>query len=203
VVAQDRDWAQTFVAWVPATADQLLQGQSIAAIAERRGVGPTDALFDVLDESRGEASMVLFVMDEADVRFVMRHPLSMFGSDGVGLSPTGVLGEGQPHPRCYGTYPRVLGHYVRDERLLGLEEAVRKASYLPASQLGLAHKGRVQVGADADLVIFDPATITDMATYEHPHQFPTGIDYVLVGGQVAVDHGHVTSARAGHVLQRP
>jgi N-acyl-D-amino-acid deacylase len=121
----------------------------------------------------------------------------------VGLTPTGVLGEGQPHPRCYGTYPRVLGHYVRDERLLTLEEAVRKASYVPANQLGLAHKGRVQVGADADLVIFDPTTITDTATYERPHQFPTGIDYVLVGGQVAVDHGHVTSARAGHVLQRP
>jgi N-acyl-D-amino-acid deacylase len=203
VVAQDRVWDQTFVAWVPATADQTLQAQSIAAIAERRGVGPTDALFGVLEESRAEASMVLFVMDEADVRFVMRHPLSMFGSDGVGLTPTGVLGEGQPHPRCYGTYPRVLGHYVRDERLLTLEEAVRKASYVPANQLGLAHKGRVQVGADADLVIFDPTTITDTATYERPHQFPTGIDYVLVGGQVAVDHGHVTSARAGHVLQRP
>jgi N-acyl-D-amino-acid deacylase len=203
VAVQDREWDQTFVAWVPATADQTLQGQSIAAIAASRGLDPIDALFAVLDESAAEASMVHFVMDEADVRFVMRHPLSMFGSDGFGLSPTGVLGEGQPHPRCYGTYPRVLGHYVRDEHVLGLEEAVRKASYLPATQLGLAHKGRVQVGADADLVIFDPATIADLATYERPHQFPSGIDYVLVDGQVAVDHGQVTAARAGRVLRRP
>jgi N-acyl-D-aspartate/D-glutamate deacylase len=133
----------------------------------------------------------------------MRHPLSMFGSDGLGLAPTGVLGEGQPHPRCYGTYPRVLGHYVRDERVLGLEEAIRKASFVPAEQLGLKHKGRIQVGADADLVVFDPATIEDSATYERPHQFPKGIDYVLVGGQIAVDRGTVTSARAGKILRRP
>jgi N-acyl-D-amino-acid deacylase len=203
VTAQDREWDRTFVAWVPAAADQSLEGQSIAAIAERRGLDAIDALFAVLDESAAEASMVHFVMDEQDVRFVMRHPLSMFGSDGLGLAPDGVLGEGQPHPRCYGTYPRVLGHYVRDEQVLGLEEAVRKASFVPSEQLGLTHKGRLQVGADADLVVFDPATIKDSATYERPHQFPQGIDYVLVGGQIAVDHGTVTSARAGKVLRRP
>jgi N-acyl-D-amino-acid deacylase len=202
VIEQHREWDQTFVAWVPASADQAFQGASIAAIAERRGLDPIDALFAVLDESAGEAAMVHFVMDEDDVRFVMRHPLSMFGSDGFGLAPTGVLSEGQPHPRCYGTYPRVLGHYVRDERVLTLEDAVRKASYWPAERLGLPRKGRVQVAADADLVIFDPATIEDTATYTRPHQFPAGIDYVLVGGQVAVDHGQVTSARAGRVLRR-
>lgn len=203
VAVQGREWDQTFVAWVPATADQALEGQSIAAIAERRGLDPIDALFDVLEESAGEASMVHFVMDEQDVRWVMRHPLATFGSDGLGLSPSGVLGEGQPHPRCYGTYPRVLGHYVRDEHVLGLEEAVRKASGVPAERLGLTDKGRVRVGADADLVIFDAATIADRATYQRPHQFPSGIDYVLVGGQVAVDHGTVTPARAGKVLRRP
>jgi N-acyl-D-amino-acid deacylase len=202
VLDQHREWDQTFVAWVPASTDQTFQGQSIAAIAERRGLDPIDGLFAVLDESAGEAAMVHFVMDEDDVRFVMRHPLSMFGSDGFGLAPTGVLSEGQPHPRCYGTYPRVLGHYVRDEHVLSLEEAVRKASYYPAERLGLAAKGRVQVAADADLVVFDPATIKDSATYERPHQFPAGIDYVLVDGQIAVDHGSVTSARAGRVLRR-
>ena len=147
--------------------------------------------------------MVHFVMDEQDVRFVMRHPLSMFGTDGFGLAPNGVLAEGQPHPRCYGTYPRILGHYVRDQQVLGLEEAVRKASFLPAERLGLATRGRVQTGAEADLVVFDPETIEDTATYEQPHRFPRGIDYVLVGGQIAVDHGLVTSARAGKVLRRP
>ena len=102
----------------------------------------------------------------------MRHPLSMFGTDGFGLAPTGVLGEGQPHPRCYGTYPRILGHYVREQQVLDLEDAVRKATFVPSNRLGLATKGRVQTGADADLVVFDPTTIQDTATYEHPHRFP-------------------------------
>jgi len=203
IAEQKREWDRTFVAWVPAAADQALQGQSIATVAERRGLDPIDALFAVLVESVGEAAMVHFVMDEQDVRFVMRHPLSMFGTDGFGLAPTGVLGEGQPHPRCYGTYPRILGHYVRDQQVLGLEDAVRKASFLPAERLGLATRGRIQTGAEADLVVFDPTTIEDTATYEHPHRFPLGIDYVLVGGQIAVDHGVVTSARAGKVLRRP
>jgi N-acyl-D-amino-acid deacylase len=200
VAEQDREWDRTFVAWLPATADQALQGQSIGVIAAQRGVAPIDALFAVLLESEGEAAMVHFVMDEEDVRFVMRHPLSTFGTDGFGLTPSGVLGEGQPHPRCYGTYPRILGHYVRDEGVLSLADAVHKASFLPAAQLGLATRGRIQAGAEADIVVFDPLTIQDTATYEQPHQFPRGIDYVLVGGQIAVDHGTVTSARAGKVL---
>jgi N-acyl-D-amino-acid deacylase len=199
---QEREWDQTFVAWVPMTADQSIQGHSIDAIAKNRGQDPIEALFGVLAESNGEAAMVHFAMAEDDVRFVMRHPLSMFGSDGFGLAPSGVLGEGQPHPRCYGTYPRVLGHYVREEGVLSLEQAVHKASYRVADKLGLARKGRIQVGADADLVVFDPRTIADRATYQQPHQFPAGIDYVVVGGQIAVDHGAITEARAGRVVLR-
>jgi N-acyl-D-amino-acid deacylase len=202
VAAQGRDWDQTFVAWVPETTDRRIQGQSIATIAESRGLDPIDALFAVLDESAGQAAMVHFVMDERDVRFVMRHPLAMFGTDGFGIKPDGVLGEGQPHPRCYGTYPRVLGHYVRDEGVLSLEEAVRKSTSLPAERLQLPEKGRVRVGGDADLVVFDRETVNDRATYEQPHQFPSGIDYVVVAGQVACDHGTVTPARTGKVLRR-
>jgi N-acyl-D-amino-acid deacylase len=200
---QGREWDQTLVAAVPPGADRSLQGQSIAQIAERRGLEPIEALLQVIDEAQAQASMVHFAMDEDDVRFVMRHPLSMFGSDGSGLAPDGVLGEGQPHPRAYGTYPRIFGRYVRDEQVLSLEEAVHKAAYRPAEQLGLTRKGRLQVGADADVVVFNPETVNEEATYTEPHRFPTGIDYVVVAGEVAVDHGSITSARPGRLLRRP
>jgi N-acyl-D-amino-acid deacylase len=134
---------------------------------------------------------------------VMRHPLAMFGSDGWVLTPRGPLAEGKPHPRCYGTYPRIFGHYVRETGVLTLEAAVHKAAYRPAEKLGLTSKGRVQVGADADLVVFDPATVRDLATYADPHRFPAGIEHVLVAGEMTVRDGRHTGARAGRVLRRP
>jgi N-acyl-D-amino-acid deacylase len=142
-------------------------------------------------------------MSEDDVRAVMRHPLAMFGSDGWVLAPEGPLAEGKPHPRCYGTYPRILGHYVRDVGLLTVEEAVHKATYRPAEKLGLRTKGRVQVGADADLAVFDPAAVREEATYADPHRFPVGIEHVLVGGEPTVRDGRHTGARVGRVLRRP
>jgi N-acyl-D-amino-acid deacylase len=147
--------------------------------------------------------MVHFVMSEDDVRHVMRHPLATFGSDGWVLTPEGPLAEGKPHPRCYGTYPRILGHYVREAGVLTLESAIHKAAYRPAEKLGLASKGRVQVGADADLVVFDPATVRDVATYADPHRFPAGIEHVLVAGEVTIRDGRRTGARPGRVLRRP
>jgi N-acyl-D-amino-acid deacylase len=200
---QGREWDQTLVAWMPEGPGKPGEGRSLADIAEHRKTDPITALFAVLEESAGRATMVHFVMAEEDVRAALRHPLAMFGSDGWVSTTTGPLAEGKPHPRSYGTYPRVLGHYVREVKLFGLEEAVHKAAYRPAERLGLRSKGRVQVGADADLVVFDPATVRDEATYTDPHRFPTGIEHVWVAGEPTIRNGRHTGARAGRVLRRP
>jgi dihydroorotase/N-acyl-D-amino-acid deacylase len=139
------------------------------------------------------------VLDESDVRRIMVHPQTMIASDGRLSRP----GELHPHPRAYGTFPRVLGEYVRARQLLPLELAIHKMTQMPARRLGLADRGVVREGAVADVVIFNPETVRDLATFTEPHQYPVGIDVVLVNGQVAVDGGVTTSARAGRVLQRP
>jgi N-acyl-D-amino-acid deacylase len=202
IADQGREWDQTLVAWLPDGPGKADEGRSVADIAGRRATDPITALLAVLEESQGRATMVHFVMAEDDVRTAMRHPLAMFGSDGWVSTTTGPLAEGKPHPRSYGTYPRVLGHYVREVKLFGLEEAVHKAAYRPAERLGLREKGRVQVGADADLVVFDPATVRDEATYTDPHRFPAGIEHVWVAGEPTIRNGRHTGARAGRVLRR-
>jgi N-acyl-D-amino-acid deacylase len=127
----------------------------------------------------------------------MRHPMTMIASDGALARP----GAGHPHPRSYGTFPRVLGRYVREERVLSLEEAVHKMTGMPAARLGLGDRGRIVEGAKADLVIFDPNTVGSPATFEAPHQYPTGIPWVIVNGVVTVDEGQLTTRRAGVVLR--
>jgi len=128
----------------------------------------------------------------------MKHPQTMIASDGRLTQP----GEGHPHPRWYGTFPRVLGVYVREKHLLGLEEAVHKMSGMPAKRMGLSERGQVREGWYADLVVFDPATVKDMATFEKPHQYPVGIPWVIVNGRVTVDDGAYKDVRAGRVLRK-
>jgi N-acyl-D-amino-acid deacylase len=130
----------------------------------------------------------------------MRHPLVVIGSDGDALAPYGVLSQSKPHPRYYGTFPRVLGHYVREEKVLSLEEAVKKMTSITAERFSLNDRGVIREGAWADLVLFDPQTITDKATYTDPHQYPEGIPYVIVNGMVVIDQGEHTGALPGQVL---
>lgn len=148
-------------------------------------------------QASGGGAAVYHVMDQGDVDRIMQHPQTMIGSD----AQIATYEEGQPHPRWYGTYPRVLGHYVRDRGVLSLEEAIHKMTQMPAERLGLEKRGRIKVGAYADLVIFDPATIIDKATFEKPHQYPEGIPFVLVNGRLAVDDGNFQKSRAGMVLR--
>ena len=176
-------------------ANQRTIGLSIADIGTLRGQDPIDTVFDLLVEEGCAVGMVAFSMSEEDVRAVMTHPTTIIGTDGL-YSP------GNPHPRVYGTYPRILGRYVRDEKLLSVEEAVRKMTSFPARKLGLTNKGLLRPGADADIVVFNPQTVMDRATFQQARQYPEGIEYVLVNGQICVERGQFTGRTAGRVLAR-
>ena len=168
----------------------------VVDVAEEDGVDVTDVVRRVLTAPGGERTICIqFVIDEADVVTNLGHPLVMVGSDGI---PD--LG-GRPHPRLYGTFPRVLGHYVRDEGVLGLTEAVRRMTSLSCDRFGLLDRGRIEVGGWADLVLFDPATVADLATYDEPQVESAGIDRVWVNGELAFHRGRHTGAGAGRVLR--
>jgi N-acyl-D-aspartate/D-glutamate deacylase len=175
-------------------------GHNIAQIAEMWGKDPLDTLFDLIEVSEGQAAAVWFDQAEENVRTIMRHPLVVVGSDGYAMSPAGILAQRQVHPRSYGTFPRVLGHYVRDEKLLSLEEAVRKMTSTTASRFGLQDRGLVREGAWADLVLLDSAAVADRATFTNPHQYPLGIPYVMTNGALVIDQGTHTGALPGRVL---
>ena len=178
------------------------EGLTLDQLAQEWDVEPVDAVLDLLQKAEGRVSMIQFSMSEDNLREVLRQPWVMIGSDGSSLAPYGVMGEGKRHPRSYGTFVRVLGKYVRQEGLLGWEEAVRKMAALPAQKLGLADRGLLEVGRKADIVLFNPDTVTDRATFTEPYQYPTGIEYVLVNGQVVIGQGEHTGALPGQVLER-
>jgi N-acyl-D-amino-acid deacylase len=180
-----------------------LVGKRLSEVARERGQDPVDTLMDIVLEDRGATSMVSFIMDEPDVRLALEQPWTAFCNDSTIAATDGPLSEGKPHPRAYGSFPRILGRYVREEKRITLEAAVRKATSLPAQVLGIRDRGLVREGFWADLVVFDPDTIADRATYEQPHQYSLGIDYVFVDGSLVLDHGHVTDARPGKVIRGP
>jgi len=144
----------------------------------------------------------MFGMAEEDVKYVMRSPIGMVGSDGSAISPEGILGIGKPHPRYYGTFPRVLGKYAREEKVITMEEAVRKMTSAPAQRLGLKDRGLLREGYKADVVVFNPETVKDEATFADPHRFPTGIPYVVCNGAFTVDKGKHTGALPGRTLRK-
>lgn len=179
-----------------------LEGSSVAEIAEGRGADPAETCLDILLEGKARISAVHFGMSEDNLRTVLRHPAVMIGSDGSARMPEGPLGEGKTHPRSYGTFPRVLGKYAREEGVLSLPEAVRKMTGLPAERLGLSDRGRLVKGLKADVVLFNPEAVRDKATFTEPYQYPVGIEYVFVNGQaVVMPEGH-TGALPGQILPR-
>jgi len=194
-------WDDTLIA--RSTRHKEYEGKTVAEIADAKKVDPYEFTFDLLIEENASVSVVRFAMCEEDVRTVVMHPATMIGTDASAIAPHGVLGKGKPHPRAYGTFPRVLGKYVREEKVLRMEDAVRKMTSLPAQKLGLRDRGLIAEGMKADITIFSPAEVADKATYTVPHQYPQGVEYVLVNGKVVINKGRHTGTLGGKALRKP
>jgi N-acyl-D-amino-acid deacylase len=179
-----------------------LEGLTVDRIGEQLALPPLEALFRVFEDEQGGLSMIVFSMNEDEVIRIMQHPAGMFGSDGCAVAPYGPTSARKVHPRFYGTYPRILGRYVREKKVLSLEQAVYKMTGLPARKLALNDRGLIAKGRQADIVIFDENEILDTATFENPHQYPVGITHVLVNGQLVIVRGEHTGRLPGNVLKR-
>ena len=178
-----------------------LQGKTLADVAKLWNKDPIDALFDLLIEDKAFTEVAVFGMSEPDVLLALQQPWVSVDNDSSGTSPEGLLGQEHPHPRAYGTFPRILRKYVREEKKLALEDAIRKFSSLPAQRMRLTDRGVLKQGMWADVVVFDPATIRDLATFEKPNQLSQGMNYVLVNGVPVIDQGKMTGALPGKVLR--
>jgi N-acyl-D-amino-acid deacylase len=180
-----------------------IQGHTLADIAKARGTDPMDALFDILIEDDAQTEAAVFAMSEPDIELAVVQPWVSFCNDSAGTSPDGLLGRQFPHPRAYGTFPRVLRKYVREERRLRLEEAIRKFTSLPASRLRLNDRGVIKAGLWADIVVFDPDTISERSSFQAPNQLSVGMQWVLVNGVPVIADGVATHALPGQVLRGP
>ncbi len=194
-------WHNVQLASIRQPAYKKYEGMRIDEAAKAAGKDAYDFVFEILIAHNGGVGCVWFIIDEGDLKLAMQQPWVSIGSDGSALAASGPLRTGVPHPRSFGTFPRVLGKYVREEQVISLEQAVHKMSGLTASQLHIADRGLIKEGLAADLVIFDPATVADRATFTDPFQYPTGIPTVVVNGRVVLDQGRHTGERPGVVIR--
>jgi dihydroorotase/N-acyl-D-amino-acid deacylase len=179
------------------------EGKTLEQIGREMGKDPKDALMDLVVADRTETSCIISIMNEDDVRTALRHPLVSIDTDSESRAEDGPLSQSKSHPRAWGTFPRILGKYVREEKLLTLEEAVRKMTSRPAARVGLSDRGILRPGMAADITVFDPETIRDVATFESPNRYSVGVRYVLVNGRAVVDDGKITTERPGRILRGP
>lgn len=200
-VAKLGSWDAVQITSTTADTVRWARGRKLGELAKEQGVEPYELLLRVTREDRGRAGMVGFGMSEENTELILSHPLGMVCSDAGARATYGALSSGTPHPRAYGSFPRVLGHYSRDRGLFGLETAIRKFTAMPADKLRLSGRGRIVEGGFADLVAFDPDTVADNATFENPHQYPTGIPHVMVNGEWVILDGEHTGATPGRVLR--
>jgi N-acyl-D-amino-acid deacylase len=200
--AGELGWKNVYVTSVNTDENKTIEGLNMTEIKKRLGADDEfTALYQVLLEEEGAAGMVIFFGDEEDVKRIMRHPLHMVGTDAGCCTVEGPFCRGKPHPRHYGTYPKILGKYVREESTLTWEESVRKMTSFPAQRFGILDRGLLRPGMWADITIFNPRTVIDKATYSDPHNFPTGIPYVIVNGEITIS-GRYTKKKSGITLRK-
>ena len=201
--AVGKDWSRMQPVSFSNAAYKKYNGKRMDVIIAGIQKPPLEALFQILLDNNGSVPTVYFHHSEKDMRFAMQTPWVSFGSDGTALRTDGPLSQGFPHPRSYGTYPRILGRYVREEKVITLEEAVRKATSHNAAKVRIFDRGLLRPGMWADVTVFNPDTIIDKATYDNPHQYSVGVEYVIVNGKLVIDGGKHTGARPGKVLYGP
>jgi len=198
-IALQGDWNSIQITSVGAT--PWARGKKLGDLSRERGVDPYDLTLELLEANGGSVGIIGYGMSEENVAALLANPLGMMCSDGGAYAPYGPLSESSPHPRGYGSFPRLLGRYVRDMKVLSLEAAVHKVTAMPARRLRLAGRGAIAAGAFADLVAFDPAAVADQATFEDPHQYPVGIPVVVVNGVVTIRDGEQTGQRGGRGIR--
>lgn len=178
-------------------------GKTLAEVAKLRGQDPVDAILDLVLEDRSRIGTVYFMMNEENIKKQIRRPWVSFGSDAGSMAPEEPFIKSSTHPRAYGNFARLLGKYVREEKVISLAEAIRRMSGLPATNLGLDHRGLLKEGMFADIVVFDPKTIADRATFDKPHQYAVGVKHVFVNGVQVIKDGEHTGAKPGRALWGP
>jgi N-acyl-D-amino-acid deacylase len=194
-------WDNVQLSGVKAVEDRDAEGKRLGAYAKSRGVGPYEAAIGLLTRSKGDVGMLGYAMSEENLERILSHPLGMVCSDGGGFAIDGPTRRGSPHPRGAGSFPRVLGRYVRERKVMTLSQAIRKMTAYPASRLRLSDRGRLAAGMAADVVVFDPSTVADRATFDQPFQYPVGINVVVVNGVVALRDGQRSVFGSGRALR--
>ncbi len=194
-------WENVQIAKVQSDVFKFAEGKRVSTIAKQLDVDAFDLVFDLLIAEKGAVSTLVFCMAEDDVKTIMKHPRTIIASDGRAVANYGELHKGSPHPRYYGAFPRVLGKYVREEKLLSLETAIKKMTSMPAEIMGLKTRGTLAKKMVADITVFDPETVSDTATFENPHQYAKGIEYVMIAGEVIIDNGEHSNKMEGHILK--
>ena len=197
------DWSAMLLVTLSNPKNRPFIGKRMSEVIAARGGDPVNVLFDVLLDENGSVPTVYFHHSEKDMQYALKQPFTSIGSDGTAISPEGPRGKTHPHPRYYGTFPRVLGRYTRELKVLTLPEAIRKMTSMNADKISIPDRGLLKVGYWADVTVFDPNSVADKATFVNPHQYPVGIPYVIVNGKVVLDNGRHTGALPGRVLRGP